>query len=336
MKNKKIISIVFVVLITLTSFPAFGQQNSATANKNERDPFFLINAQFSYFPSFIQVDQVVSTDPVYPYGFSPAAGYAIQLGMGLKLFSTVNAFLDFGLNDPYISKAMKIAGKIGTKYFDVMYIYKSTFFPKKTIDAASGLADDEEDQWYFPQDGEELESKLNVGTLALMSPRFFEALQVGFIWNAINANLGIQSEKEISERYVAYLDMDRNFNTYGFRLAVDYADLYHYPYYTGNEGMGKLKLIGDTYLDFSWGNVTLSNEATDAVEFSSSENPIFYFVVRGNFGIAWEKGISAKRSITYGFGLDFFYTQIRLSASKYEAVNDPASFGIFARVELLL
>jgi hypothetical protein len=336
MKNKKIISIVFVLLITLTRFPAFGQQNSATANENERDPIFSVNAMFSYFPSFIQVDQVVSTDPVYPYGFSPAAGYSIQLGMGLKLFNTVNTFFDFGLDDPYMSKAMKIAGKIGIKYFDVMYIYKSTFFPKKTIDAAAVLADDEDDQWYFPQDGEELESKLNVGTLALMSPQFGEAFQLGFIWNSINANLGLQSEKEISGRYIAYLDTDRTFNTYGIRLALDYTDLYHFPYYTGNEGMGKLKLIGDTYLDWSWGNVTLSNEAADAVGFSSSENLITYFVIRGNFGIAWEKGISAKRSITYGFGLDFFYTRIHFSASKYDAVNDPATFGIFALIELVL
>jgi hypothetical protein len=329
MKNKKIISIVFVLLITLTSFPAFCQQN-------ERDPFFSVNAQFSYYPSFIQVDQVVSTDPVYPYGFSPAAGYSIQLGMGIKLFRTVNVFLDFGLDDPYMSKAMQIAGKIGTKYFDVMYIYKSTFFPSKTIDAADVLPGDEYDQWYFPQDGEELESKLNVGTLALMSPQFFEAFQAGFIWNSINANLGLQSEEKISGRYVAYLDIDRHFNTYGIRLALDLTDLFHLPYYTGNKGMGKLKLIGNTYFDISWGNVTLSNEAVDAVGFSSSEKLILYSVVRCNFGIAWEKGISAKRSITYGFGLDFFHTNIHFDASKYGAVNDPATFGIFALVGLVL
>jgi hypothetical protein len=335
MKNKKIISIVFALLITSASFPAFGQQNSATANENERDPFLSVNAQFAYYPSIIQVDVVVSTDPVYPYGFSPAAGYSIQLGMGLKLFSTVNAFLDFGFDDPYMSKAMKIAGKIGTKYFDVMYIYKSTFFPPRTIEAAAVLPGDEYGQWRFPQEGEELESKLNVGTLALMSPRF-SGIQIGFIWNSINANLGIQSEKEISGRYIAYLDIDRNFNTYGVRLAVDLTDVYDFPYYTGNAGMGKLKLIGNTYIDMSWGNVALSNEAVDAVGFSSSEKLVGYSVVRGNFGIGWEKGISAKRSITYGFGLDFFHTYIHFDGSKYGLVNDPAVFGIFALVGLVL
>jgi hypothetical protein len=342
MKNKEIISIVFVLLITLTSFPAFSQQNSATANENEKDPFFSVKAQFSYFPSFVQVDQFISTDPVYPYGFSPAAGYAIQLGMGLKLFSTVNAFLDFDLNDPYMSEAMQIAGKIGTKYFDVMYTYKSTSFPKKTIDTQAILADDEDDQWYFPQEGEELESKLNVGTLALMSTSFFgyKIMQVGFIWNSINANLGIQSEEEISGRYIAYLDVDRTFNTYGIRVAMDYTafarrDLSATPYYlTGNEGMGKLKLIGDTYFDISWGNVTLSDKAADAVGFS--EKLITYFVVRGNFGIAWEKGISAKRSITYGLGFDFFMNSLGFGFADDKVINDPATFGIFARVEMVL
>jgi hypothetical protein len=292
---------------------------------------------FSYFPSFIQVDRMISTDPVYPYGFSTAAGYAIQLGMGLKLFNTVNVFLDFGLNDPYVSKAMKLAGKIGTKYFDVIYVYKSTFFPKRTIDAATVPPDDEDGQWRFPQDGEELESKLNVGTLALMGPRFIRgAYQAGFVWNSIDANLGLQSGEPIAGRYVAYLDMDRKLNAYGIRLAVDWSEFHHLPYYSGNGGMGKLKLIGDTYFDWSFGKVTLSNKAVDAVGFSSSENLVIYSVCRGNFGIAWEKGISAKRSITYGFGLDFFYTSIKVYASKHNAVNDPAAFGIFALVELVL
>jgi hypothetical protein len=40
MKNKKIISIAVLLLIALTSFPAFGQENSADANENEKDPFF--------------------------------------------------------------------------------------------------------------------------------------------------------------------------------------------------------------------------------------------------------------------------------------------------------
>jgi hypothetical protein len=327
-KNKNSILIVFALLITLASFPAFAE--------DERDPFFSINAQFSYFPSFIQVGPVVTPDPAYPYGFSPAAGYSIQLGMGLKLFNTVNVFLDFGLEDPFMREAMNIAGKIGTRYFDVMYIYKSTFFPKKTIDAAAIVPPDEYDKWSFPQDGEELQPKLNVGTLALMGPRFFEAFQAGFIWNSISANLGVQSEKEINGKYIAYMDVDRNFNTYGIRLALDYTDLYHLPYYTGNTGMGKLKLIGKTYFDISWGNVTLSNKAVDAVGFSNGKKLIIYSVVRGNFGIAWEKGISAKRSITYGIGLDFFYTKLHFNDSKYTVINDPASFGIFVLVGLAL
>jgi hypothetical protein len=338
MKNK--ISVLFVAII-LTSFPAFGQQEDrqedpAAADENKSAPFFSINAQFSYFPSFIQVPPVITTDPVYPYGFAPAAAYSIQLGMGLKLFNMVNAFLDFGLDDPYMSKALSIAGKIGTKYFDVIYTYKGIFFPKRTIDAAATLPDDEYGKWRFPQDGKELESKLNVGTLAIMSPRFGEAFQVGFIWNSISANLGLQSEKEISGQTVAYMDIDRNFNTYGLRLALDLAELYHLPYYTGNNGMGKLKLIGDLYIDVSLGNVTLSNEAADAVEFSGREKLITYFVVRGNYGIAWEKEISAQRSITYGFGLDFFSTNLHFNNSNNAAINDPAVFGIFVLLGLVL
>ena len=333
MKNKKIISIVFLLLIILISFSAFGQENSETVSEKERAPIFSVNAQFSYFPSFIQVDGIIGTEPVYPLDFSPAPGYSIQLGMGIKLFSMVNAFFDFGLNDPYMSRAMKIAGKIGTKYFDVMYIYKSTFFPKETIDAADVLPSDEYDKWYFPQNGEEQEAKLNVGTLALMSPRFFQAFQIGFIWNSISANVGIQSEKEIFGRYVAYLDNDRNFNTYGLRLSLDLVDLYHFSYFSGNKGMGKMKLIGKEYIDWSWGNVILSNEAVNVVGFSDNKKLVSYLVIRGNVGIAWEKGIGAKRSITYGFGLDFFGQYIKFTDSKYMLVNDPATFGIFALVE---
>jgi hypothetical protein len=338
--TKNRIVIVLALLIAFTSFPAFGQQedrqeNLTAVDGNKREPFFVINAQSSYYPSFIQVEQVVSTEPIYPYGFYPSTGYSIQLEMGLKLFNTVNVFFDFGLDDPHMSKAMEIAGKIETRYFNVIYIYKSTLFPQKTIDAATTLPGGEYDKWHFPQDGEKLASKLNVGTLALMGP-VFSGFRVGFIWSSINANLGLQSEKEINGHYIAYMDIDRNFNTYGVRLALDLTDLYHLPYYTGNKGMGKLKLIGNTYIDLGWGNANLSNEAVDAVGFSSSKNLILYSVIRGNFGIAWEKGISAKRSITYGFGLDFFSTSIHFSSLKSRLVNDPAVFGIFALLGLAL
>ena len=334
MKNKKTISIVFL-LIALKGFSVFGQENSGNGGEKESASVFSFNVQFSYFPSFIQLDGVIITEPVYPLGFSPAPGYSIQLGMGLKLFSTVNALFDFGLDDPYMSKAMKIAGKIGTKYFDVMYIYKSSFFPKKTIDASDVLPSDEYDQWHFPQNGEEQEAKFNVGTFALMGPQFFEAFQIGFIWNSISANVGLQSAKEISGRYVAYLDNDRNFNTYGLRLSLDLIDFYHFPYYSGNEGMGKMKLIGNIYIDTSWGNVTLSDEAVNIVGFSDNKKLVSYFVARGNFGLGWEKGIGSNRSITYGFGLDFFSTVIKFTDSKYSLVNDPAVFGIFALVGLV-
>jgi hypothetical protein len=327
--------IVFLLLITLTSFPVFGQENSGTAGEKESAPIFSVNAQFSYYPSFIQVDGVIETNPVYPLGFSPAPGYSIQLGMGLKLFSTVNAFLDFGLDDPYMSKAMKLAGKIGTKYFDVMYIYKSSSFPQKTISAVDVLPGNEYDQWRFPQNGEKQAAKLNVGTLALMSPLLLDVFKIGFIWNSISANVGLQSENEISGRYVAYLDSDRNFNTYGLRLSVDLTDVYHILYLSGNEGLGKMKLIGKNYIDMTWGDITLSNEAANAVGFSENKKPVSYTVVRGNFGIGWEKGIGAKRSITYGFGLDFFSTIIKFSGSEYDLVNDPAVFGIFALVGMV-
>jgi hypothetical protein len=231
---------------------------------------------------------VLSTEPAYPYGFSPAAGYAIQFGMGLKLFNMVNTFFDFGLNDPVMGKAMKIAGKIGIKYFDVMYTYKTSISPQKTIDAADVVPADEYDQWYFPQDGKELESKLNIGTLALMGPRFSKGFQAGFIWNSITANLGVQSDKKISGHYIAYLDTDRNFNTYGVRLALDKAALYEYPAYS-DKGMGKMKIISDSYIDWSWGNFTPSKEAANVVGISSSETSITYLVIRGNLGLSWEK-----------------------------------------------
>jgi hypothetical protein len=336
-KNKKIILVVFLLLITLTSFPVFGQENSAAANETEKDPFFSIKTQFSYFPAFVQNNEIViSTEPAYPYGFSPAPGYAIQFGMGLKLFKMVNTFFDFGLNDPAMSKAMNIAGKIGTKYFDVMYTYKITNFPQKTIDVTDVVPADEYDQWYFPQNGRELESKFNVGTLALMSPRFFKAFQAGLIWNSITANLGVQSDKEISGRYIAYLDTDRNFNTYGIRLALDRVALENGTFLSGNEGMGKMKFIYDTYVDMSWGNFTLSKEAADAVGISDGKTGVTYIVVRANYGLGWEKSFSGKMSLNYGLGLDFFSTNINSDASKYGAINDPAAFGIFVRLELIL
>jgi hypothetical protein len=256
--------------------------------------------------------------------------------MGLKLFNTVNALFDFGLDDPYMSEAMRIAGKIGTKYFDVIYIYKRTFFPEQIIDSTTTLPSEEYDKWIFPQDGEKLESKFSVGTLALMSPNLIPdsvnplhgILQVGFIWNSINANLAIQSEKEIGGRYIAYVDIDRNFNTYGVRVVADYSDIY----FNG----GKIKPIVETYVDMTWGNVNLSDEAVDAVGFSSNKKLMTYIVVRGNFGLAWEQKISAKRSITYGFGMDFFSARIRVDSSEedFYAFDDPAVFGIFARIGL--
>jgi hypothetical protein len=165
-------------------------------------------------------------------------------------------------------------------------------------------------------------------------------MQVGFIWNSINANLGIHSEEEISGRYIAYLDVDRTFNTYGIRVAMDRTafdrgDVSATPYYlTGNKGMGKLKIIGDTYIDISWGNVTISDKAADAVGFSSKF--IFYAVARANIGIGWDKGISAKRSITYGLGFDCFVSSLGFGFFNDEVVNDPANLGIFLRVELVL
>jgi hypothetical protein len=256
--------------------------------------------------------------------------------MGLKLFNTVNALFDFGLDDPYMSEAMRIAGKIGTKYFDVMYIYKRTFFPEQIIDSTTTLPSEEYDKWLFPQDGEKLEGKFNVGTLALMSPKIVSAFQVGFIWNSINANLGFQSEKEIGGQYIAYFDIDRNFNTYGFRLALNLDDIYHFLPYNGI--LGQMKPIAEMYIDGTWGNVNLSDEAEDAVGFSSNKKLMTYTVIRGNFGLAWEKKISAKRSITYGLGMDFFSTSIKVDSSKegFQAVDDPAVFGIFARIGLVL
>ncbi|MDR0583664.1 MAG: hypothetical protein LBG57_04855 [Treponema sp.] len=338
--TKNRIVIVLALLIAFTSFPVFGQQKDSTSgNKNERDPFFSINAQFSYFPTFAQIEgPVLTPKKVYPYDFAQAPGYAIQLGMGLKLFNTVNALFDFGLDDPYMKEAMRIAGKIGTKYFDVMYIYKRTFFPEKIIDSTTTLPSEEYDKWLFPQDGEKLERKFNVGTLALMSPNIIPAisantpiaLQIGFIWNSINANLAIQSEKEIEGQYIAYADIDRNFNTYGFRLATDHSDMYHIR--------GKIKPIVETYVDFTWGNVNLSDEAVDAVGFSGNKKLMTYIVIRGNLGLAWETKISAKRSITYGLGIDFFNARLLVDSSEedFHAVNDPAVFGIFARIGLVL
>jgi hypothetical protein len=335
--TKNRIVIVLALLIAFTSFPVFGQQGDSTSgNENEREPFFSINTQFSYFPTFVQNEDIVlTTKKAYPYGFVQAPGYAIQVGMGLKLFNTVNALFDFDLDDPYMSEAMRIAGKIGTKYFDVIYIYKRTFFPEKIIDSTNTLPSEEYDKWLFPQDGENLEKKFNVGTLALMGPEIATAARegisarVGFIWNSINANLGIQSEKEIGGRYIAYVDIDRNFNTYGFRVAVDYSDRYNF--------LGKMKFIIETYFDMAWGNVNLSDEAVDAVGFSSNKKLMTYIVVRGNLGLAWENKISAKRSITYGFGMDFFsnYTRVDSSKKGLYAVNDPAVFGIFARIGLV-
>jgi hypothetical protein len=335
--TKNRIVTVLALLIAFTSFPVFGQQEDSTSgNENEREPFFSIKAQYAYFPTFIQdIDYFKYSAKDYPYGFVPAPGYVIQLGMGLKLFNMVNALVDFGLDDPYMREAMRIAGKIGTKYFDVIYTYKRIFFPEQIIDSTTTLTTlpgEEYEEWFFPQDGEKLEGKFGVGTLALMSPNIAPenglgvTMQIGFILNSINANLALQSEKEIDGRYIAYVDIDRNFNTYGFRIFIDHS----------GGLVGKIKPIVETYIDLSWGNVNLSDEAVDAVGFSSNKKLMTYAVARCNLGLAWETKISAKRGITYGLGIDIPITSLRVDSSKkgFRAVNDPTMVGIFARIGL--
>ena len=55
MKNL-IIVFVFILQISFVNISAFAQEESAMDNKKEKDPFFTVSAQFSYFPTFIERD----------------------------------------------------------------------------------------------------------------------------------------------------------------------------------------------------------------------------------------------------------------------------------------
>ena len=325
-------TIILVLLIAFKVSPLFGQHENnwesiISENKNKIINSLSINAQVSYFPSFIQTDFMVTTTPVYPYGFHQAAGYAVQLGIGLKLFNKINTVFDFALDDPHMTTAMKIAGLLETEYFDIIYTYKSTFFPEKRIDTRTTLPSSEYDKWYFPQEGEKLKAKLDVGTLALMSPRFWNVYKIGFIWNSVDANLCLQSNKMIDGRYVAFMDVDRHFNTYGIRLAMN-LPTHGLILYSGT--IGTVKAISNTYLDLSWGKVNLSDEAITAIGIKNNESDISNLTIRANFGLIVEKEYPTKSIFSYGLGIDFYYIGVTNN------INDPATFGIFALVGLTI
>jgi hypothetical protein len=305
------------------------------APSKEPDILFSLKTKFAFYPEQIQFGDI----PVYPYGDHAASGYSLQLEMGMDLFKKVNLLMNFGI-DPFglnnadidINKLLKIAGSLGTKYFGIVYEYRSTVSPTITID--QNISKDSTDDWYFPQDGEELNSYLTIGTLGLVTPALFGIFQLGLVWNSVSANLCIETDKDSDNPTaprIAYMDKDRSFNTYGVRLALrtdEFVDKFN---------VGKAQFVTNTFFDFTYGSATLSDEAKNALGLESNTWAVWLMNFRVNMGLAWKKEISAKRSVTYGVGLDWLSSSVSSADTlQYGMVPNSNMFGIYASLGLVL
>jgi hypothetical protein len=286
----------------------FGTFTDKSDTYSERARRIDISSSFSYY--FNYDGSVVFDSTAAPATFIPTHLSNLSLSMGLKLYKDISAYIDLGIKDKSMKKAIDWASRVGSKYFDLQIEYnfiggKMSYLENVNIEvdknAPPKLNVDYDQTWVTVA----LLYPLPIYTDGPESSPFL----IGLFYNSakVPALFWVDRDKGDDNSRFAILDIECPVNIYGVRFYEDNIGLKRIPDDLPSGWTRKIpfRFTADIGFGFAKLNKDVIAEAIEkGGQFSDNKYPTSYLSGRFALSLEYFNRFTENQVVHFGFGFE--------------------------------